>query len=251
MPRFFIDDDFACTEEITAPPKSIFLTGEDASHLVFSLRARVGEKVTLCTPSAVEIDCRIDEISVHRKTAEVRLVPLSFSPCQSELPVAVTVFQAVPKGKKVDFVLQKCTELGAAKIVLVTSDYSIPEASDADKKLDRYGKIVREAAMQSQRGKIPALAVLPSVDVAIKEMKQSDIAFFCYEKGGAPLRSVLSDPTCGSLSFFIGPEGGISEREAHLFEKAGICAVSLGGRILRTETAPLAVLSAILYEYQQ
>jgi len=229
-------------------PKEIFLEGDDAFHLSVSLRARIGDDVKVCTVDGIEISCRIGSITGGKKEPSVLLVPISASRSEAEMPVDVTLFQGMPKGKKTDSIIQKCTELGVSRIVFVYSDHAVPEPSEGEKKLARFRKIADEACKQSGRGKLVQVDILPSLEKAVEQMKKSDLAFACYEaeqEGGIKslLRRDFSD-----LSFFIGPEGGISPREVRLFQEAQIPTVTLGKRILRTETAGSAVLSMLLLE---
>lgn len=248
MPRFFLPSDFILTDPAVLP-KNILLEGEDAFHLSVSLRARIGDAVTVCTCDAVEIECEIVSICGGKKNPVVTLLPLSARPSEQESPCRITVYQAMPKGKKIDSVIQKCTELGASRIVIVYSDYSIPQEEGKQQKLDRYRKIAIEAAKQCGRAKQVEISVCPCVEDAIEQMKKDSLSFVCYEKEShGSLKKLLRESCSGTLSFFIGPEGGISERELLLFSQADVPTVTLGKRILRTETAASCVLSMILYE---
>lgn len=247
MPRFFLNEDFEY--ELGAPlPETIVLTGEDAFHLSVSLRARIGDEAEVCTARGIEFLCRIASISGGKKNPVVTLIPHCAQKSQTEMPVEVTLFQGMPKGKKTDSIIQKCTELGVSRIVFVYTDHAVPEFSGEEKKLTRFRKIADEACKQSGRGKLVKIDVLPSLDSALPVMKSADLCFACYEEEReGTLRDLLSR-NFASVSFFIGPEGGISEREALLLRDESVPTVTLGKRILRTETAGSAVMSMILYE---
>jgi len=249
LPRFFLPESFPLSD-VSCLPECIELSGEDAFHLSVSLRARVGDPVLVCTASAIEISCRIESITGGKKDPRVFLVPQSMQKSQTEPPLDLTVYQAIPKGKKTDSIIQKCTELGAGRLVFVYSDHAVPTGDGEEKKISRFQRIAEEAAKQCGRGKLVPIEFLGSTEEAIAQMKQADLSFFCYEQEGENgLKKLLSScAPFSSVSFFIGPEGGISPREAALFETAEIPAVTLGKRILRTETAATAVLSMILYE---
>lgn len=247
MPRFFLGDDFQYS--LDAPlPESITLSGEDAFHLSVSLRARIGDEVTVCTVGGIELNCTIAAISGGKKDPVVMLAPSDARQSVVEMPVEVTLFQGMPKGKKTDSIIQKCTELGVSRIVFVYTDHAVPELSDEEKKLIRFRRIADEACKQSGRGKLVKVDIFPDLDSALPEMKKSDLSFACYEleqEGG--IKSLLRREA-KSLSFFVGPEGGISSREAELFSENQIPTVTLGKRILRTETAGSTVLSMLIYE---
>ena len=247
MSRFFLPDSFDFDEK-SPLPKEILMTGEDAFHLSVSQRARIGDEVTVCVKGGYLLSCKIQSISGGKKEPVVVLEPFSFCRDESEPNSCITLYQGMPKGKKVDTIIQKCTELGVFRIVFVYSDHAVPELSDEDKKLRRFEKIAQEACKQCQRGALVSVSVLDSVEKAISEMKENDTYFACYEKesvGG--IKPILKNAG-KKIAFFVGPEGGISEREEKLLEKEGIPTVTLGKRILRTETAGSTVLSMILYE---
>ncbi len=247
MPRFFLPDSFLYHKDDPLP-EEIRLSGEDAFHLSVSLRARVGEEVLLCTRDGFLFSCKILEISGGKKNPLVILTPSSVEESKGESPCYIRLFQGMPKGKKTDSILQKCTELGASEIIFVYTDHAVPAPSDEDKKIARFEKIAEEACKQCGRGRLPKIRILESLDVAIPLMKESEMLFACYEnEEGKGLKDLMKEDF-SSASFFIGPEGGISPREADLLRESGIPTVSLGERILRTETAGSTVLSMFLYE---
>lgn len=246
MPRFFLSHPIDIED---GTPKKVCLEGENAFHLSVSLRSHIGDEVILCDSQAVEWNCRIEEISGGKKNPRVILQPFEGKNCENESPLRITLFQGMPKGKKTDSIIQKCTELGASKVVFVYTDRSVPLWDGDDKKKERFRKIAEEAAKQCGRGKMVEVDLLPDLDSAVLQMLESDVSFACYEgEVQLTLKKLLAPKNCSSLSFFIGPEGGISDREALLLKDHNIPTVTLGRRILRTETAPLAVLSMILYE---
>lgn len=242
MPRFFVDK-----ENILGG--KIVIGGEDAKHISLSLRARVGEKVTACDGQGYDYDCEIEDITKN----EVMLSVLEKKMNESEPTLGVTLYQALVKSDKFDFIVQKCTELGVTKIVPVVTDRCIskPDEASLSKKLVRWNKIAKEAAMQSGRGVIPCVEDACSFDEALERMKNSDVSFVCYETDPhVPIdeiyKSCTGKTSPESAAFLIGPEGGISEREAGKTAERGIPLASLGPRILRTETAPLCVMSSLM-----
>lgn len=244
MPRFF-------TEEVyinDSAPDRISLKGDNAYHLVRVLRARPGEKVTVVAGDGREYTCSFLSSSGEGKSLSAILQVLSAEEAPQK-PCRVTLIQGMPKGKKTDLVLQKATELGADRIALVYMDRSIPVLDDdGEGKLVRFRRIVSEAAAQCGRSTVPNVTLLQDLASALPMLSDNEIAFACYEaerERRLPdfLRSEIS-----SVGFLVGPEGGLSPREIGLLADNGIPTVSLGHRILRTETAPLAVLSMIIYE---
>lgn len=248
MPRFFLPPDVVISRDLPLPDR-LLLEGENAFHLSVSLRSRIGDAITVCTESGIAIDCTIMDIFGGKKNPCVVVRPLSIREEKTESDIDITLIQGMPKGKKTDSILQQCTQLGVSEIIFVYSDRSVPERENMETKTERYQKIVLEAAMQSGRSKLPKVRVADSFDAIVEEMKSADLSFFCYEQEGEKgIKALLQKDPIHSVSFAVGPEGGISDREAKLFLSAGICSVTLGKRILRTETAGPAVLSMIQYE---
>lgn len=242
MPRFFVDKENILGEKIV-------IGGEDAKHISLSLRARVGEKVTACDGQGYDYDCEIEDITKN----EVVLSVLEKKMNASEPTLGVTLYQALVKSDKFDFIVQKCTELGITKIVPVVTDRCIskPDEASLSKKLVRWNKIAKEAAMQSGRGVVPIVEDACSFDEALERMKNADVSFVCYETDPhVPIDEIYEGcagkTSLQSAAFLIGPEGGISEREAGKTAQSGIPLASLGPRILRTETAPLCVMSSLM-----
>lgn len=237
MPRFFMD----------FPPEEgaeIWITGENGLHIARSLRMRPGEALTLC--NAMGTDCPAVVLQTDKAGALVRLGRRV--PNLAEPRTGITVYQCLPKGDKLETVVQKAVELGASAVVPVMSRRCVVKADDktAEKKTARLQKIALEAAKQSGRGKIPTVENPVSLQTALGRAARAGTVLFCYEAGGAPLSKCL--PKAGdAIGIFIGPEGGFAPEEAALAESLGAEIVTLGPRILRTETAALSVLSMILY----
>lgn len=233
MPRFFAD-----VFDKTAP----VLVGEDARHIGYSLRMRVGEPLTVCA-DGVDYQCEIREITRDA----VYLTCCSESPCAAEASVCVTLYQAMPKLDKFETILQKATELGAVRVVPVITARCIarPDAAAFEKKRERLEKIVKNAAMQSGRGRIPQIGSLLTLPQAIAEMQQADTALVLYENGGVRMHEQMFGKT---IALLIGSEGGFAPEEIDTAKAAGITPIWLGARILRCETAPLAALSVVMHE---
>lgn len=234
MPRFFID---------YVPEETAVLTGADGKHIAKSLRMHPGENLILCDSIGTDYHCEIDRID--GETVTVRI--LNFCRSVNEPSVYATLYQAFPKADKMDTVVQKAVELGVSRIVPVTTARCIsrPDTKAARKKGERWQKIAEEAAKQSGRGVIPQVAAPMEFQGAVLEAAQEGITLFFYEGGGESIASLVQ-PQDRSVSIFIGPEGGFTEEEVAFAKENGARVTTLGPRILRTETAPIAALAAIM-----
>lgn len=245
MPRFFIDNPEEAIRDGT-----VTIRGEDAVHISRSLRMKIGEKLDVCDFSGFVYSCEICGFN----SDGVELTILEKRLCDSEADIKVRVFQALPKGDKLDTVIQKCTELGAFDFtpVLTSRCISRPDEKSAKKKCERWQKISLEAAKQCGRGIIPRVNEICSFENAVSEMSRCTLAVMCYEcEDGYSLKKCIEDNLSrlcsgASVAIFIGPEGGISPQEAEKAKTAGIITVGLGKRILRTETAPLFAVSSVM-----
>ena len=221
------------------------ITGKDAEHIAGSLRMKTGEALTLVTPRGEQLDCVISASGEDR--VEVNII--SRKRCEHEPDVEITLYQALPKGGKMDFIVQKCVELGVSKIVPVISARCIsrPDRKPLAKKQIRWQKIAREAAQQSRRGIIPLIEPAVNFKQAVQMCEQNELNIIFYELGGDSVKKlIIGKPK--SIGMFIGSEGGFEENEIELIKRKGASAATLGKRILRAETAPLAALSVIMYE---
>lgn len=220
------------------------ITGEDAVHITKSLRMSVGEVLTLCDSRRVEHLCKIEKINEEGVWVRVTAA----EECSHEPSVEVTLYFALTKGDKPENVIQKSVELGVHRIVPVLTERCIsrPDKKAAVKKGQRYQKIAMQAAMQSRRGMIPEVEEIRELSAAVREFSQADKVIVFYEGGGKPLREILT-PEDRKIAIFIGPEGGLAEGEVALMQENGAKTATLGKRILRAETAPLAALSAIMF----
>lgn len=233
MPRFF-KEDFE-----NAP----FISGGDANHIIKSLRMRVGEKLVVCDTKGQDFNCEIAGINGD----EVSFKILSKTVTASEPNVKVTLFQCLPKGDKLDSVTKQSVELGVYEIRPVLSERCIsrPDKKQASKKTERLQKIAVEAAGQSGRGILPQVFEPITYKQMLDELKNYDIALFFYELGGKPMEQIPLENK-KKIAVIIGSEGGFSVEEATAAKELGAVAATLGPRILRTETAPLAALSNIM-----
>ena len=238
MPRFFVD---------SVSGNTISIRGNDAYHIGRSLRMRLGDIITVCA-DRVEYRAKILSISDKEVVCDV----LSAEKSENEPTVNVVLYQALPKSDKMDLIVQKAVELGVYKIVPVITARCVsrPAKSGYEKRVERYNKIALEAAKQSGRGYVPEVTNFISFEECLGELKECDESFMCYEKGGVSLSKTgiapVSEGEEKTIGLFIGCEGGFESHEAESCSQAGVTVVSLGPRILRCETAPLAALSVIM-----
>ena len=240
MPRFFAEaSDFS--------EGAVVIKGDDARHIARSLRMAVGDEVTVCDKDGCEHLCRLTLI--RDELCECKI--LSSEKSVAESPVEISLFIAYPKGDKLEFVIQKAVELGASRIVPFESSRCIkkPHPEKAERQNARLSKIAEEAAKQCGRAKVPSVALPHSYGAALKEAAKSELALFCYEGNGTEsLKTLLEKSSYArTVSVVVGAEGGFSSEEFSMAKEAGLLPANLGPRILRCETAPLYVLSAISY----
>lgn len=222
----------------------IILYGENAHHLTKVLRSKLGDTVTVCDGRGKDYTCKITAFENNK----VRLCILCTNTSTAELDYELVLYQCLPKGEKWDFILQKSVELGVTKIVPVLSKFCVTRLAptEFEKKRERYEKIIISAAKQSGRGKIPQLASLVDIRRAITEITKYELPILCYENSQENLRNLLRQKSnIKSVGVLIGSEGGFSEDEIAFATDLNLCPYSLGNRILRTETAAIAVLSTV------
>ncbi|WP_294497611.1 RsmE family RNA methyltransferase [uncultured Gemmiger sp.] len=222
------------------------LTGPDAHHLADVMRGRVGDTVILCDANAVEYTGTVTAITSGR----VEFTVTEGYPSAAEPTVQVTLYAGYPKQGKLEEIVRHSVELGVHRVVPFFSRYCVAAPKKEEAKQQRYNRIAAEAAKQCGRGILPQVALpLPDFAAVCRELAGYDLALFFYECGGVPLRSLLpGNPACPprNIALITGSEGGFSPEEAAAAAAAGAKTVGLGPRILRCETAPLAVLSAVM-----
>ena len=203
-----------------------------------------GDEVTLCDGEGNFYEARLTDFNEKSVEAEI----LSVRRAETEPRVKLSIFQGVPKNPKLETIVQKLTEIGATAVVPMDTQRAVAKL-DKSAKVERLRKIAREAAKQSKRGIIPTVSDTMSFKDAIKEAAKADLMIIAYEEEHeTSLKSALQGKTPESVSVLIGPEGGFEKEEVEKAVALGAVSVTLGKRILRTETAPIAISSAILYE---
>lgn len=236
MQKLFIETE--CMDE------KIILNEEQSRHIAKSLRMKTGDMLTVCDGAGTDYGCIIDEITKDTVILSVCYRQAS----NSEPTVRVSLYQGVPKGDKTEDIIQKCTELGIYEItpVLTKRSVSRPNEKQAEKKRARYKKIALEAAQQSGRGIVPEIHPMKSFKEAVAGCT-ADVKILFYEGGGQSIREIVDEnKNASSFAIFIGPEGGFEKEEVDEILNAGGINATLGARILRTQTAPVAALTAIM-----
>lgn len=244
MPRFYVDPSQIGTDRIV-------LGGGEYNHIKNVLRKQVGDTLLICDGEGREYECSVDSYG----DGEVMLRIDSVKEGKTELSVHMTLFQGLPKKDKMELIIEKAVELGACEVVPVTCIRSVAKMGDEkreDKKIARWNAIAEAAAKQSGRGVIPVVKDLMKFPEAMRFAKEHcDMILFPYEnaEGMNTLRKCVSKMKSGArIGVFIGPEGGFDPDEVALAKNAGAEIVSLGRRILRTETAGLTMLSYLMIE---
>lgn len=254
MYHFFVEPFQIHTEDVE-------ILGGDVNHIKNVLRMKAGEEVMISDGFGHEYLCRVEEFlenSVRARILEQRDVA-------AELPSRIVLFQCLPKGDKMELIIQKAVELGAAEIVPVSSKRCVVklDAKKEENKRKRWQAIAESAAKQSGRAIIPKVKPAVNFLKALKQSEELDVRLIPYECAGELLedghdsamdktRSLLSDIHRGqSVGVFIGPEGGFEKEEVDAAIKAGTKPVTLGKRILRTETAGLCILSVLMFRLEE
>ncbi|NLY53704.1 MAG: 16S rRNA (uracil(1498)-N(3))-methyltransferase [Firmicutes bacterium] len=236
MSRFFLEQALLGRHAV--------IEGDDAAHIAKVLRLKPGASIEVVAAGRVYL-ATLTEVSPNRVTAEVGDVLANSG--ESDLPIHL--YQSLPKGDKLELVIQKATELGVESITPVVTERVVVKLKPDSlaKRLARWQRIALEAAKQSRRGKIPTIG-LPISLGELPPVPQSHLALVAWEEDSAPLRVALSGQDVAAVHLLVGPEGGLTPREVDWLRERGWRSISLGPRILRTETAPLALLAIVQYE---
>ncbi len=246
MPRFFVDRNQINDEFVT-------IYGEDAHHISRSLRMATGEHITVSDMEQYEYDCVLEMFSDTYVKAKIVDKHIS----QIESPVKMHLYQALPKGDKLDLIIQKSVECGVYDITPFESERCVVKVKkDAeDRKTERRNKIALEAAKQCGRGMIPKVKSSISFEQMLDEASSFDAVLFCYEGEGTKplgttLKKIRAEREIRDIAIIIGSEGGFSNGEALLANERNFCSIGLGKRILRAETAAIFALSCLVYEFE-
>ncbi|QDR80947.1 16S rRNA (uracil(1498)-N(3))-methyltransferase [Sporomusa termitida] len=239
MRRFFINVPLSST---------VFIEGADARHMALVLRMASGDTVQVAAPDGKTAKAEIIRISAE----SVQLTLLEAMEDHTEPPVKVWLVQGLGKGEKMDYIIQKAVELGVYGIIPAITEHCIVKY-DVQKQADkvvRWQKIAREAAKQCGRSYIPRILPVTRLAAVLGQPEISNASTIMLYEGQAPqgLKQVLSKTGRPVYGLFIGPEGGFSPAEVALCAANGVSVVSMGPRIMRTETAAVAALTVVMYE---
>ena len=247
MHRFFTDPN-----NIDTANNRIYITGSDVNHIRNVLRMREGEEVSVAEGDK-EYRCEIDSFIDNKVVLTIRFIKES----NVELPCEVVLYQALPKSDKMEFVITKSVELGVSRIVPVSTDRAVVklDKGSCGRKIARWNAISEAAAKQSRRAYIPEVTNLMTMEEALSDCAGFDVKIIPYELEDSGsmdnTRRLMGSIRPGDrIGVFIGPEGGFTKEEITAARKAGCVPVTLGRRILRTETAGLVVLSWLMYNIE-
>ena len=232
--------------------KKIHITGSDVNHIKNVLRMRQGETILISAGDNLEYTCLVSEMEAEEVIADISYV----QEVGMELPSKIYLFQGLPKSDKMEMIIQKAVELGAYAIVPVETRRCVVKLDEkkALKKTARWQQIAESAAKQSKRMLIPQVKQVMGWRDALALAKELDVLLIPYElaKGIKETREILSNIKPGqSVGIFIGPEGGFEEEEVQAAMEAGAKPVTLGKRILRTETAGMTMLSILMFTLEK
>ena len=245
MQHFFVSPEQVREEKI-------YVEGSDVNHMKNVLRMKTGEELTIgdgdgwlyvCVVESYEEDMAVLKILEKKKD-------------ESELPSKIYLFQGLPKADKMELIIQKAVELGAYEVIPVETKRCVVklDGKKAAKKVERWKQIAESAAKQSKRMLIPNVHEVLTFKEALKYAESMDVRLIPYElaKGMQETKEILADIQPGqSIGIFIGPEGGFEEKEVETAISEGAKPITLGKRILRTETAGLAILSVLMFQLEQ
>jgi len=246
MHRFYVTEDQFHNDTIT-------ITGSDVNHIKNVLRMKQGDELIICNGQGKDCYCIIDKVSENEITTNV----VSVQETGTELKAKITLFQGLPKKDKMELIIQKAVELGVYEIVPVMTKRVIVKLEDRKKerkKLERWQLIAESAAKQSGRGIIPNVHPVITYQDAILKCRNMDLGIIPYEnaEGMEFTREIMNKiKQYSSIGIFIGPEGGFEESEIALARENNIHPITLGKRILRTETAGLAILSMMMLSLEE
>lgn len=241
MFRFFVSPNQLRSDAVT-------LTGDLAHRLGRVLRLRPGDRVVLLDGTGLAHEAEL--VSLGSDAVRARIVERY--PVGTEPELEITLFQALPKGKKLELILQKGTEVGVSTFAPITARYCVaqPAKGRMGRKFDRWGDIIREAAEQAGRARLPRLLPIEPLEAVLAPTTPQTLSLLPTVVDAVPLRQVLeAHPDAEWARVYIGPEGGFAPEEIEAAIAAGVTPISLGPRILRTETAGLVVASLLLYHY--
>lgn len=241
MPKYF-------TEPENIKDGFIEISSDEAKHILNVMRMETGDTLTICDGQSNDYLCRICETGKNYLKAEIEETRKS----ESEPKTKITLYQGLPKSDKMELIIQKCVEIGICRIVPVITERAvvkIEKGAKEDKKTERWQKISESAAKQSGRGIIPTVERPMKFKDAIEEAVKNGEAIIPYEnEKDRGLKEFVKNSNAENIGIFIGPEGGFDTKEIEFAVEKGVMSVTLGKRILRTETAGIVTSAIVLYE---
>lgn len=222
--------------------KRVSIRGEEARHISRVLRHKTGDRIWVVDGVGLEYEIELEGVTSRLVEGKI----LRRRTGQKEPVVKVTLAQSIPKGSRMDYLIEKATELGVDRIIPVISARSqvVPEGGSRAK---RWRRIALSAMKQSGRSVLPGVDEVTPLEKALRYIPEQNLSLIAWEGGGERLRDVVP-PGVEKVLLFVGPEGGFPASEVKLATKMGAVAVSLGERVLRSETAGIALLALLLYE---
>lgn len=241
MARFFVQNDSVEENMIT-------ITGPDVRHISKVLRLVPGDKIGVSTGNGREFEAVIREITTKEVISEI----VTEKQVSTEAPVRVNLYQGLPKGDKMELIIQKSTEIGVSRIIPVISERTVVklDGKKAGERRQRWQRIAEEAAKQSRRTAIPQVEEPVKFEAALQGLRENELVIMPWEeqKSGGIKQLLKNNAGVAEISIFIGPEGGFSQREARAASEKGVHLITLGPRIMRTETAGIVTAAITLYE---
>lgn len=231
---------------------TIRIQGSDVNHIKNVLRMKTGEEILISSGDNLEYACYIEEMGTEEVLAHVMYV----QEAGYELSSRIYLFQGLPKGDKMELIIQKAVELGVHEIIPVATRRAVVklEGKKEENKIRRWQAIAGSAAKQSKRMYVPEVKPVMRFSQAIEQAKELDIVLLPYElaEGMRKTKEIIAQiEPGGSIGIFIGPEGGFDEEEVRMAVEMGAKTITLGKRILRTETAGLTVLSVLMFALEE
>lgn len=244
MYHFFVEE-----EQVNG--ENAYISGSDVNHIVNVLRMKIGEELLISVKGDWDYLCKIEEIENDRVNLK-----LLESMEQRELPIKLTLLQGIPKSDKLEMIIQKATELGVSEIIPVKTNRVVVKIDEkkTQAKVNRWNAIAQSAAKQSKRSIIPKVLNPQTLDNALEIVKDYGVKLLPYENadGIKKTKDILNSlDSKNNIAVFIGPEGGFEEAEVKKSTDSGFEVITLGKRILRTETAGLALLSNIMIRLEE
>ena len=247
MPKFFVKNNQVCNEKIT-------IQGEDVNHIINVLRLKKQDELNICNiDNSENYIAQIEQISKTQIMCQI----IEKMDSNAESNVEVSIYQGLPKSDKMELIIQKSVELGVKQIIPLEMKRCVVKLNDKDKlkKVERWNKIAEVAAKQSGRDLIPKICDIKNITQIINDFSKYDLVLLCYEnEKNTFLKDVLKNIEHSfniKIAVIIGPEGGIDISEVENMKQNGAKIISLGNRILRTETVALSILSIIMYEFER